>query len=420
MKNTDKLHFEKTILTNGHILYTQKNALPVTLIRLVIPVGNAHAHKGNQNCDEGFFHFLEHMCFERSENHTDKSEYNNLLAKTGSSQNAWTDVFYTEYNFEAPAHTFHTSFPAFLDHLIKPAFMSEDIELEKGIVINERNQRKFFPGTDELSQYTLTKWMNGSYYPREQIFGSDLSLNTLTPELLKKIHLYYFSEPISIFVAGTFELSTLLKELGNLPKVTDTKPLTINVNLPAWCNKKWHQFASTDIDVPTIYLGGIFNNYNVTDVWGVYFILQLLTHEEFGTLQTWIRKDNGWSYGLEPDVDYERDRITWGIKIPVNSESIVHKIRTEIHERIRITLENSDFITTTKERLLLQTCFDYETISSRLDNAVSVLSIAGYIPTEADYKIWLEGVDGEYIKTLYKKYFTPEHIGEFLAVPKAE
>ena len=98
----------------------------------------------------------------------------------------------------------------------------------------------------------------------------------------------------------------------------------------------------------------------------------------------------------------------------------MHKIRTEIHERIRITLENSDFITTTKERLLLQTCFDYETISSRLDNAVSVLSIAGYIPTEADYKIWLEGVDREYIKTLYKKYFTPEHIGEFLAVPKAE
>lgn len=64
-------------------------------------------------------------------------------------------------------------------------------------------------------------------------------------------------------------------------------------------------------------------------------------------------------------------------------------------------------------------CFDYETITSRLDRAVNMLSTAGYISTEQDYKNWLnESVNKEYIADLYAKYFSKEVIGEFVAVPK--
>ena len=80
----DKLRFEKTVLPNGHILYTQVSDLPVTYARIVIPVGNSHAHTGNTDCNEGYFHFLEHMCFEPSKNYQDKLVYQNLLAETGS------------------------------------------------------------------------------------------------------------------------------------------------------------------------------------------------------------------------------------------------------------------------------------------------------------------------------------------------
>ncbi|PIR57298.1 MAG: hypothetical protein COU72_01695 [Parcubacteria group bacterium CG10_big_fil_rev_8_21_14_0_10_41_35] len=153
-------------------------------------------------------------------------------------------------------------------------------------------------------------------------------------------------------------------------------------------------------------------------MWGIDFILQLLTHEEFGTLQNWIRKDNGWSYGLEPDIEYEKDRMIWSIKIPLNSYSVVKEIRTKIHKRIQTTIVDSDLIALTRERLLLQTSFDYETISSRLDRAVFAINTAGYVQTQTDYKTWLAKVDKNYIATLYTKYFTPEHMGEFLAVPK--
>lgn len=47
-----------------------------------------------------------------------------------------------------------------------------------------------------------------------------------------------------------------------------------------------------------------------------------------------------------------------------------------------------------------------------------MISTAGYIPTEQDYKNWLiENVNKEYIADLYAIYFTKEAIGEFVAVP---
>ena len=419
MINQDKLHFEKTVLPNGHILYTQASDLPVTYARIVIPVGNSHANTLNPHCDGGYFHFLEHMCFERSVGYPDKKAYQTLLAETGSSLNACTDAYHTEYMFEAPAETFLTSFPAFLDHIVSPAFNEADIVLQKGIITNERNQRKYFPGYDELSQYVLTKWMNNYYYSREQLFGSDASLDAISQGTLQNIHQFYFNKPISIFMAGTFDTQLIIELLNLLPHTHSNTNLHSHLHTPSWINKEFHEFASSEIDTAIYHLGGVCNVYSAETVWGIEFILQLLTHEEFGTLQTWIRREKGWSYGLEPDLEYDRDRMVWGIKIPVNNLGTVNEIRKEIHDRISASCHDSALIKSTKKRLLLQTCFDYETITSRLDRAVNMLSTTGYIQSEQDYKNWLNTtVNKDYIVDLYLKYFIKEVIGEFAAVPK--
>ena len=127
MVQQDKLHFEKFDLNNGHVLYVQQSNLPVTFVRILIPVGNAHSHTDNLGCDEGYFHFIEHMCFERSVTYPDKKAYQEILSVTGSSFNAWTGPLITDYNFEAPAETFATTFPAFLNHIVSPVFNTDDI-----------------------------------------------------------------------------------------------------------------------------------------------------------------------------------------------------------------------------------------------------------------------------------------------------
>jgi predicted Zn-dependent peptidase len=419
MKLQDKLHFETTTLPNGHILHTQPSDLPVTYVRISVPVGSAHSHSGNANCAGGYFHFLEHMCFERSELNPDKTKYTELMSRTGSSQNAWTDAFYTVYNFESPAHTFTKVFSAFLNKIIKPLFLQEDIAIQRNIIINERNQRKYYPGEDSLSQYVMTKWMNSSYYSKEQLFGADNDLSSLTPEKLRLLHNYYFNQPICIFVAGTFNLDIVKAELSKLPIPNKKSNLLPHVQIPIWSNQNYNSYECSDIDRPVYHLGGIRSDFTVEDFWAVDFILQMLTHEEFGTLQNWIRKEKGWSYGLEWNLEFEKDRIIWSIKIPLESSEIAEKIRAEIHTKIKSTVENSTFITATRDRLLLQMCFDYETIASRLDIAVMTYNLIGSVSTEQNYRTWLTNtVSDKYIINIYKKHFAPEHTGEFLALPK--
>jgi predicted Zn-dependent peptidase len=361
------------------------------------------------------------MCFERSHQYHDKVFYRQLLSEGGASQNAWTGATTTDYSFEAPSQTFHHSFEAFLDHLINPLFHQDDIDLQKGIITNERLSRKYYPGEDELSQYALTKWMNVEYYSKEQLFGSDQSLVAIKPETLHTLHRYYFEQPISVFVSGTFNKETLITQLSALPQVTNNSQLLPRTNIPTWKNKSFHEFLTSEIDTPTYYIGAINPSFNLEEMWSVDFILHLLAHEEFGTLSTWIRQEKGWSYGLLYELDFDVDRIVWSLKIPLSNQSLVAIIRKELPDRIKESISSDTHVEATKKRLLLQTSFDLETLRSRLDAAVTSIVQTERIVPESEYRNWLEEtVTVSYLESVYAKYFAPKVVGEFLAVPKPE
>lgn len=420
MTQQDKLHFDKYDLSNGHILFVQQSNLPVTYVRILIPVGNAHSHTGNEGCDEGYFHFIEHMCFERSAAYPDKKAYQALLYTTGSSFNAWTGPTVTDYNFEAPAETFAAAFPAFLDHIVAPVFNPDDIPLQQGIVKNERLQRKYFPGEDELTHYAYTKWMNKQYYSREQLFGCDESLNAITHEKLQVAHKNYFNQPIKIFVAGTFDLDTLVTQLATLPIINKEQVLQPKFHTPYWENQSFHEFTTSEIDTSIYHIGGISTHFSIERMWAVDFILHLLAHEDFGILTNWIRHENGWSYGLEYEMDFDSNRLIWTIRLPLSTSEVVSTIREELSARIANTITNEELIVATQKRLLLQTNFDLETLTSRLDAAVMCMSYSGQVATEADYRDWLQNtVSASSLHDIYQELFSPVVIGEFLASPKA-
>lgn len=118
-------------------------------------------------------------------------------------------------------------------------------------------------------------------------------------------------------------------------------------------------------------------------------------------------------------MDFDSNRLIWTIKIPLSTSEIASTIRKELSARIANTITNKELIAATQNRLLLQTNFDLETLSSRLDAAVMSLSFTEQVATEADYKNWLKNiVSSSYINDVYQELFSPEVIGEFLALPK--
>ena len=414
----DKLAFQKTLLKDNVTLYRQDTPLPITHIRIMVPIGTAHSHPDNAGFRYGCAHFLEHMCFERSEHYQDKSAFEKLIAESGAKQNAWTDSYFTEYYLEAPAETATAVLPAFLDHVFSPHLHEDDIAIERGIIKNERDQRKYYPGSDELSQYRYSSWQRSSYYPKDQIYGADDDLAAMTPELLRHVHSYYHTLPIEVFIGGTVTDVILEQLTTHIPdRLPASTPLSTRIDTLTWGQREYHTFVCKDISDPVYHCGNLSTHNTPERLCALSFILDMLCESESGSLQKWIRKEKGWSYGVYTEMTSDKHRLGWEITIPLSDHTVTDTIRQELPGRIKQTIQDKDLFEQTKRRVALQSCFNFETLSSRIDTVTGTFRVYDTLLTEKRFADWLEALTLEEIEQMHAELFTFETAGEFLAVP---
>jgi len=253
-----------------------------------------------------------------------------------------------------------------------PVFTDEAIKTQINIIKNERNQRKYFPGSDELSQYTLTKWLKCVYFPKNQLFGNDEDLASVTPDRLRHVHHKYQQLPLAVFIGGTFNEKTIDQLAENIPERESTlaNHLQSNVSQLIWQRLIYHEATFRDLDNPVYHFASIFPSSDCATFWTINFLLELLTDNEHGALTEWIHKDRGWSYGIEASADFDRERLVVWIVIPVNGKAAVETIRHELFTHLRQATADANRFATTKRRLLLQQCFDFETLTSRMNRSV--------------------------------------------------
>lgn len=88
----------------------------------------------------GIAHFLEHKMFEQE----DKTEPFKEFDKNGASANAYTNYQQTTYLFSGPDNL-EKNIKILLDYLSKPYFTDENVEKEKGIILQELQMYKDSP-----------------------------------------------------------------------------------------------------------------------------------------------------------------------------------------------------------------------------------------------------------------------------------
>jgi predicted Zn-dependent peptidase len=100
----------------------------------------------------GISHFLEHMVFKGTKNfptHYDTSR----LEGMGAVQNAWTDVDATAYWCKIPADKWQEGLALMKDLALYPTIPRKDLEIERGVILEEINRRDDRP--DEISAETM-------------------------------------------------------------------------------------------------------------------------------------------------------------------------------------------------------------------------------------------------------------------------
>ncbi len=129
-------NYQKTLLGNKVPLIT----IPIkesktSTVLVIFKTGSRHENKENN----GISHFLEHMFFKGTEKRPDTLILSSELDSLGGEYNAFTSKEYTGYWVKVANNKLTKALDILSDMLFNSKFEEEEIEREKGVIIEELN-----------------------------------------------------------------------------------------------------------------------------------------------------------------------------------------------------------------------------------------------------------------------------------------
>ena len=142
-------------LANGmDVVVIEDNRAPLVVHMVWYRAGSADEVAGVS----GIAHFLEHLMFKQTEN-LDTGEFSSPVAKNGGRDNAFTSYDYTAYFQRVASDRLELMMQMEADRMRNINFTDENVRTERGVILEERNQR-----TDSNPRALLSEQMNASQY----------------------------------------------------------------------------------------------------------------------------------------------------------------------------------------------------------------------------------------------------------------
>ena len=159
----------------------------------------------------GISHFLEHMVFKGTKKfptHRDTS----YLEGLGAIQNAWTDVDATAYWCKIPADKWKEGLDLVKDLVLYPTFPPKDLEIERGVILEEINRREDRP--DEIVEEEVLALMYGDNSLAMTVLGESGVIKSVRRDDFAAYHdSQYVAGRIVVALAGKLESAECKKQI---------------------------------------------------------------------------------------------------------------------------------------------------------------------------------------------------------------
>lgn len=158
--------------------------------------------------ENGISHFLEHFLFKGTKKYPSALEISQLIDGLGGEMNANTGKEHTQFFIKAHHRHLSTIFEVLTDMLINPIFDEQELEKEKGVVVEEINMYKDAP------MYEIGNLLEKAMWPDEalgrSIAGEKETVVKFTPESFRSyMQRFYSPANIILGVSGKFNPKTL-------------------------------------------------------------------------------------------------------------------------------------------------------------------------------------------------------------------
>ena len=206
------MKFSKKTLNNGlRIITIPMKRNPSVTCLVMVEAGSKYEVKEKN----GLSHFLEHMCFKGTKRRPKAADISRELDSIGAEYNAFTGQEYTGYY--AKAHPKHISkiLEVISDMYLNPIFDEQEIEKEKGVIVEEINMYEDMP-----QRHVHDLWSELLYGDQPagwNIAGPREVVKAMKREdFVKYRGEHYVAKGTMITIAGDFAEAKILKEMEKL------------------------------------------------------------------------------------------------------------------------------------------------------------------------------------------------------------
>ena len=182
---------------------------PTVTVLVLVETGSKYEKKEKN----GLSHFLEHMCFKGTTTRPNTSDLSKELDTLGCEYNAFTGSEYTGYYAKGKAQDFSKLLDIVSDLYLNPLFKQEEIEKEKGVIVDEINMYDDLP-----TQKVHDVWMKLLY--GDQPAGWPITgerevvreMNRADFVAYRKLH--YVAGATTVIVTGNIDATKAFKEVS--------------------------------------------------------------------------------------------------------------------------------------------------------------------------------------------------------------
>lgn len=204
-----KLNFDvkKHFLDNGLEVITIKKDTKITSINIGIKVGSLYEDMN----EKGISHFIEHMLFKGTKTRN-YEELNDELEFLGGEYNAYTDYTSTVYTISCLEEEIKNAINILGDMIINPAFDSEELEKERGVILAEMRASK--DDIEDLSFKRINEVAFENNPLRYDVAGLERNVKAYKRnDLLEYYNRYYMPNNSLITIVSSFDHNDALNEI---------------------------------------------------------------------------------------------------------------------------------------------------------------------------------------------------------------
>jgi len=385
----------KKILDNNLKLIHIKNKSNQITVRVHVCVGSSDETTDNN----GISHFLEHMLWQGTKNHTANSILRKLK-EIDANHYALTNLKRTIYMLIAPKRHFEKMIKLMLDIIQNPSFDITEINRERNVILDEYKR-----GCDNPYRFLISKIFSELFkdHPLSKtVIGSIKNIKKFTRKDLITYHKkYYVPNNMIILVEGNIEDPEKL--INKYFYLKERKIHKKTVPKPIYNSKKKVIYKK---NVSATYLGIGFKTpeYTHKDICTLQIINYLLNNGNNINLNNIIRQKLGLTYNINSENMFFQETGLFVIKTTTDIKQldvVIDAIFTEINKFQNIKTKELSYA---KNKLIKETK-NIDKYPFLLNEKIVLEEIYGYTKTNENKINDLRAVTIEDIKRVSKKYF---------------